>query len=55
MTRGGRGFGVQVFNPKKVKPHIAAKKEVVLSESMIKRICHQLEEKRRDVGLWDWY
>jgi hypothetical protein len=47
--------GVLVLNPKEVKPHIGSKKEVVLSDSMIKRICHQLEQKCRDVDLWKWY
>jgi hypothetical protein len=47
--------GVPVLNPKQVKTYLDAKKEVLLSESMIKRICHQLEQKCRDVDLWDWY
>lgn len=47
--------GVAVLNPKEVKGYLDAKGEVVLSESMIKRICHQLEQKCRDVDLWDWY
>ncbi len=48
--------GVPVLNPKKgVKAYLDAKKETALSESMIKRICHQLEQKCRDVDLWDWY
>jgi hypothetical protein len=47
--------GVPVLNPKQVKAYIEAKKEEVLSESMIKRICHQLEQKCRDVDLWEWY
>jgi hypothetical protein len=47
--------GVVVLNPKQVKAYLDAKKEEVLSESMIKRICHQLEQKCRDVDLWEWY
>ena len=47
--------GVPVLNPKEVKNYLDAKNEVTLSESMIKRICHQLEQKCRDVDLWDWY
>jgi hypothetical protein len=47
--------GVPVLNPKQVKTYLGAKKEVLLSESMIKRICHQLEQRCRDVHLWDWY
>jgi hypothetical protein len=47
--------GLPVLNPKQVKSYLNAKKEEVLSESMIKRICHQLEEKCRDVDLWNWY
>jgi hypothetical protein len=47
--------GIPVLNPKQVKTYLDAKKEGVLSESMIKRICHQLEQKCRDVDLWDWY
>jgi hypothetical protein len=46
---------VPVLNPKEVKIYLDAKKEASLSESMIKRICHQLEQKCRDVDLWDWY
>jgi hypothetical protein len=47
--------GVAVLNPKQVQTYLNAKNETVLSESMIKRICHQLEQKCRDVDLWDWY
>ena len=47
--------GVPVLNPKEVKTYLDAKNEAVLSESMIKRICHQLEQKCRDVDLWEWY
>jgi len=47
--------GVPVLNPKEVRGYLIAKNEAVLSESMIKRICHQLEQKCRDVDLWDWY
>jgi len=47
--------GVPVLNPKQVQTYLTAKNEVVLSETMIKRICHQLEQKCRDVDLWDWY
>jgi len=47
--------GVPVLNPKQVKAYLDAKKEDVLSEKMIGRICHQLEQKCRDVDLWDWY
>lgn len=47
--------GVPVLNPKQVRNYLEAKKDEVLSESIIKRICHQLEQKSRDVDLWDWY
>ena len=48
--------GVPVLSPKKeVKTYLDGKKESVLSESMVRRICHQLEQKCRDVDLWDWY
>ena len=47
--------GIPVLNPKQVKAYLDGNKEAVLSESMIKRICHQLEQKCRDVDLWDWY
>jgi len=47
--------GVPVLNPKEVRGYLDARKESVLSESMIKRISHQLEQKCRDVDLWAWY
>jgi hypothetical protein len=47
--------GIPVLNPKEVKTYLDGKKDEALSESMIKRICHQLEQKCRDVDLWDWY
>ena len=47
--------GIPVLNPKQVKAYLDGKKESVLSETMIKRICHQLEQKCRDVNLWEWY
>jgi hypothetical protein len=47
--------GIPVLNPKQVKAYLNGKKEAVLSETMIKRICHQLEQRCRDVDLWDWY
>ena len=47
--------GIPVLNPKQVKAYLDGKKEAVLSETMIKRICHQLEQRCRDVDLWDWY
>jgi hypothetical protein len=47
--------GIPVLNPKNVKSFLDSRKESVLSETMIKRICHQLEQKCRDVDLWDWY
>jgi hypothetical protein len=47
--------GVPVLNPKEVKIYLDARKETVFSESMIKRICHQLEQKCRDVDLLEWY
>jgi hypothetical protein len=47
--------GIQVLNPKEVKIHLDGEKELALSRKMIKRICHQLEQKCRDVDLWDWY
>lgn len=50
-----RRNGVPVLNPKQVKTYLDRKREVTLSKSMVKRICHQLEQKCRDVDLWDWY
>jgi hypothetical protein len=47
--------GVPVLNPKEVRGYFALKKESVLSKTIIQRICHQLEEKCRDVDLWEWY
>ena len=47
--------GIPVLNPKQVKISLDLREEVVLSESMIQRICHQLEQKCRDTDLWDWY
>ena len=47
--------GIPVLNPKQVKSYLDEKKETVLSEKLIKSICHQLEQKCRDVDLWDWY
>jgi hypothetical protein len=47
--------GIPVLNPKQVKGYLEGKEESVLSETMIKRVCHQLEQKCRDVDLWDWY
>ena len=47
--------GIPVLNPKLVKSFLDSKRKEVLSDSMIKRICHQLEEKCRDVDLWEWY
>jgi hypothetical protein len=43
-----------VLNPKEVKAHLETKKEPALSESMIKRISRQLEQKYRDADLWGW-
>jgi hypothetical protein len=48
-------IGIPVLNPKQVKTYLAAKKEDVLSDSMVKKICHQLEKMCRDVDLWDWH
>ena len=50
-----RPNGIPVLNPKQVKAYLDGKKEAALSETMIKRMCHQLEQKCRDVDLWDWY
>ena len=47
--------GIPVLNPKQVKTYLDGRKETVVSESMIKRICHQLEQKCRDLDLWEWY
>ena len=47
--------GVVVLNPKQVKTYLDAKKEEVLSDRMTGKICHQLEQKCRDVDLWEWY
>lgn len=49
------GKGVPVLNPKEARAFFAARKDRVLDESMIKRICHQLEQKCRDVDMWEWY
>ena len=49
------GDGVPALNPKQVKSFLDSRKEPILSESMIQRICHQLEQKCGDVDLWDWY
>ena len=46
--------GVPVLNPKNVKTFLDSKREAALSEGMIQRVCHQLEQKCRDVDLWDW-
>jgi hypothetical protein len=46
---------VPVLNPKEVMAYFASKKESVLFETMIQRICHQVEQKCRDVDLWEWY
>jgi hypothetical protein len=50
-----RPNGMPVLNPKQVKGYLDGKKESVLSETMIKRICHQVEQRCRDVDLWNWY
>jgi hypothetical protein len=47
--------GVPVLNPKEVRGYLDARNEAVFADSMIKRICHQLEQKCRDVDLWEWY
>ena len=47
--------GIPVLNPKQVRSYLDGKKETVLSEKMIKSICHQVEQKCRDVDLWEWY
>lgn len=47
--------GVPVLNPKQVKAYLDGKKGEALSESMIARICHQLEQQCRDVDLREWY
>jgi hypothetical protein len=41
--------GVPVLNPKEVRSSLNARRDTVLSAGMIKRICHQLEQKCRDV------
>ena len=47
--------GIPVLNPKEVKAYLEGKHGAALSESMIKRVCHQLEQGCRDVDLRDWY
>ena len=47
--------GIPVLNPKNVKTFLDSRKGLVLSDSMIQWICHRLEQKCRDVDLWDWY
>jgi hypothetical protein len=42
---------VPVLNPKEIRAHLKGKKDRVLSEVVITRICHQLEQKCRDVDL----
>jgi hypothetical protein len=49
------GKGVPVINPKEARRFFAGGKERLLDESMITRICHQLEQKCRDVDMWEWY
>lgn len=43
--------GVPVLNPKQIRTYLNGKKDPVLSEGLIKRICHQLEQRCRDVDL----
>jgi hypothetical protein len=43
---------VPVLNPKEVRTYLNARRDTVLSKGLIKRICHQLEQKCRDVDLW---
>jgi hypothetical protein len=43
--------GVPVLNPKQIRAYLSSRKETVLSEGLIMRICHQLEQKCRDVDL----
>jgi hypothetical protein len=50
-----RPGGIPVLNPKEVKAYLDGKRGEALSESMIKRICRQFEQKCRNVDLWDWY
>ena len=41
--------GIPVLNPKLIKPFLAGQKKDVLSEQMIRRIIHQLEQKCRNI------
>ena len=41
--------GVHVLNPKQIKTFLKSKKETPLSDSMVQRIVHQLDQKCRDV------
>ncbi len=40
------------FLPKQIRTYLNGKKDTVLFEALIKRVCHQLEQKCRDVDLW---
>jgi uncharacterized protein YneF (UPF0154 family) len=44
--------GMPVLNPKQVRTYLSSKGDIDLSEGMIKRICHALKQKRRDVDQW---
>ena len=41
--------GVHVLNPKQIKTFLNSKKEKPLSDTMVKRVVHQLDQKCRDV------
>ena len=47
--------GVPVLNPKEVRTYLQGRKECVLSDKLIQRICHQVEQKCRDVDLWETF
>jgi hypothetical protein len=50
-----KNAGIPVFNPKEVSTYFDAKRQPVISESMIRKVCYQLEQKCRDVDPWDWH
>ncbi len=41
--------GVNVLNPKQIKTFLKSKKEMPLSDTLVQRIVHQLDQKCRDV------
>jgi hypothetical protein len=48
-----RADGIPVLNPKEIRQYVISKDREGLSESMITRICHQIEQKCRTVDPMD--